>query len=58
MQDVKTRKNRRIADPEPLVITDAGILARVDEFAEGEESDFNRVRAVGGGPRDVLEQFA
>jgi hypothetical protein len=54
----KARHDRRIADLEPFVATDAGILARVDKFAEGEESKFHRVRAVGGGARDVPEQFA
>src|SRR5271166_2474989 len=58
VQDVEPRQDRRIADLEPFVVADPGVLACVDEFTEGEESEFHRMRAIGGGARDMPEQFA
>ena len=55
--NVEPREDRRIANLETFVVADAGVVARVDELAEGEEPEFDGVQAVGGGARDVPEQF-
>jgi hypothetical protein len=57
MKDVKAGKDRRIADLEPFIVAHARVLARVDEFAEGEETELDRVPAIDGGARDVPEQI-